>query len=154
LKLRPIRPVVTVTSHLEAPVEEVWASASSFEGINREMSPLLQMIPPNDVRLDDESIATRGIVPVKLRGPFSVPLGSYPLRMMEIEVGGGFLEQTRMLPFLLWQHERRLSTSASGTVVTDSLGWDWRARRLDGIVAALVRRFFNHRHRQLRREFG
>ncbi|HMT04117.1 MAG TPA: hypothetical protein PKD76_01075 [Solirubrobacterales bacterium] len=149
---RDLPPKVTVTSRLEAPSSEVWTQITAFEGVNREMSPLLKMTPPATARLDDA--ASGEILPIKLKGPLGLPLGTYPLRLVNIETEVGFLEQTQMLPFLLWQHERTLTAEAGGTIVTDSLGWRWRAHRLDAIVAAIVRRFFIHRHRQLRSDFG
>lgn len=69
--------------------------------------------------------------------------------------GEGFLKRTRMLPFLLWQHERSLAPrEGGGTTITDELGWGWRAHRLDRVVASGVLRFFEHRHRVLRETFG
>lgn len=143
---------MTIVSHLSAPPETIWTSISGFEGVNREMSPFLRMSPPDDVSL--ESAIVGEVINVGLTGPFALPLGTYPLRLVEVEVGSRFLEQTQMLPFLLWQHERSISPHKGGTSISDSLGWRWRAHRLDPILAAGIRRFFAHRHRQLRREFG
>jgi ligand-binding SRPBCC domain-containing protein len=149
---RNLKPKVTVVSRVEAPPSEVWAQVSGFDGVNREMSPLMRMTPPAAARLDDA--AGGEILPIKLKGPLDLPLGTYPLRLLNIETEVGFLEQTQMLPYLLWQHERKLSAEEGGTVVADSLGWRWRAHRLDAIFATIVRRFFIHRHRQLRSDFG
>ena len=144
---------VDVVSRLRAEPAEVWEGISSLQGINLEMSPWLDMTPPSG--LDLEAAASGEILPLKLKGPFGLPLGTYPLGLLRLTEGEGFLEQTWMLPFLLWQHEREITADPDGgTVITDSLGWKWQASFLDRLVAAGVRQFFRHRHRNLRERFG
>jgi len=143
---------VSVTSVLRADPQIVWQSVSTLAGVNEEMAPWLKMTAPQGSDL--EAAASGEVLPLKLVGPAGVPLGTYPLRLLEMNEGSGFLEQTRMLPFFLWQHERTIQPDGSGTRITDSLGWKWRARRLDFLVIPMVRRFFGHRHGVLRREFG
>lgn len=143
---------VSVTSVLDAGPVEVWRSISELETVNEEMAPWLNMAAP--AGSDLVAAASGQVLPLKLRGPAGVPLGTYPLRLVQMDEGRGFLEQTWMLPFLLWQHERTIQTEAGRTRITDSLGWKWRARRLDPLVAVGVRRFFEHRHGVLRRRFG
>lgn len=143
---------VTIVSHLAASPARIWSSVSGFDGVNREMSPFLRMSPPDGVTLENATVGE--VIDLNLTGPLNLPLGTYPLRLVEVEIGSRFLEQTQMLPFLLWQHERTISSHEDGTQITDSLGWRWRAQRLDPILIAGVRRFFTHRHRRLRQEFG
>ena len=143
---------VEITTRLAAPPIEVWAGISNLGGVNREMGPWLRMTAPEGKDLADA--AGGEVLPLRLHGPLGVPLGTYPLRLVRIEEGTGFLEQTWMLPFLLWQHERTIAPDAGGTAITDRLGWRWRAPRLDRVVGIAVGRFFRHRHRELVRRFG
>lgn len=146
-------PQVEVTSRLESEAEVVWEGISSLEGVNLEMGPWLRMTAPAGAGLAD---ATGGqTLNLALSGPGGLPLGNYPLDLNEFEEGRGFLEQTWMFPFLLWQHERVIESGGDGlTFVTDRLGWSWRASILDRLVAVGVRAFFGHRHRRLRRIYG
>lgn len=144
---------VVIVSRLRAEPAEVWQGISSIEGVNHEMNPWLGMTPPPGTDL--EAAASGEILPLKLKGPLGLPLGTYPLGLLRLTEGEGFLEQTWMLPFLLWQHERGIAADpAGGTLITDSLGWQWRLGFLDRLVVAGVRRFFGLRHRSLKSRFG
>ena len=144
---------VAVSSILKSDPSNVWLGISDLNGVNYEMSPWLHMTSPDGVRLEDA--ANGEVLPLKLKGRGGFPLGTYRLGLETIVEGQGFLEQTRMLPFLLWQHERRIEAVGDGdTRIIDSLGWKWRATFLDRMFAAGVRKFFNHRHRKLKAWYG
>lgn len=147
---------VAVVSRLRAGTDEVWEWISTLDGVNLEMDPWLDMTAPPGS--DFNAAATGEVLPLKLRGPLGLPLGTYPLRLLRMTEGEGFLEQTRMLPFFLWRHERTLRPATvdgiNGTTITDELGWKWRFGFLDRLVAGGVRHFFNQRHRTLRKHFG
>ena len=139
---------VVVVSRLRADRARVWASISTLEGVNLEMNPWLDMTPPGGATL--EEALYRETLPLKLKGPLGIPLGTYPLGLLRLTEGEGFLEQTWMMPFLLWQHERTIrELPEGGTEITDALAWKWRAGPLDRVIAFGVRRFFEHRHRKL-----
>lgn len=131
----------------------LWDGVTSPEGINFEMGPWLRFVPPAEPDL--LGLAASGEpLNLKVKGPLGFPLGRYPLQLKRLEEGKGFLEQTRMLPFLLWQHERNLEAYGDQTVIIDRLGWQWKPAFLDPLVRGGVRAFFRHRHRKLRRRFG
>lgn len=143
---------VTVSSRLPVTPGTLWGAVVSTEGINHEMGPWLKFTPPGEIDL--LSTAAGGeVLPLKIRGPFGLPLGRYPLKLERFEEGRGFLEQTWMLPFLLWQHERKIEADGDGVKVTDALGWRWKLALLDPLVRAGVGAFFRHRHRRLRHRF-
>ena len=146
-------PKVVVCSDLGAGIERVWAHVASLEGVNLEMAPWLRMTAPPGTGLPEA--ASGEVLPLRIAGPAGLPLGTYPLRLERMTEGEGFLERTRMLPFLTWQHERLIEPApGGGTRLTDRLGWEWRAHRFDRAFARGTLGFFEHRHRALRREFG
>jgi len=144
-----IEPQVEVSSRVDANASDVWARATTAEGVNYEMEPWLRFVPPEDPHVI-EAASEGEKVRLKIKGPLGLPLGHYPLQIKEIEEGTRFLEQTRMLPFLLWQHERTIEQKDGHSIVTDRLGWFWKPTFLDPLVRVGVRAFFNHRHRRLR----
>lgn len=144
---------VTVSSRLEVSPGELWAQVASAEGVNYEMGPWLGFEPPEGPDLL-EAAASGEVLNLKVKGPLGLPLGHYPLHLVRFEEGRGFLEQTRMLPFLIWQHERRIEPDGDGSLITDRLGWRWRARFLDPFFRVGTRAFFRHRHRKIRSRFG
>lgn len=144
---------VSIRSVLPVAPATVWDAVTSPEGLNREMKPWLSFVAPEGIDLL-RNAASGEVLPLKIRGPLGLPLGRYPLRLVRFEEGRGFLEQTWMLPVLLWQHERIVEPENGGTVVTDRLGWRWKASFLDRLFRYGVRSFFRHRHRQLRRWAG
>lgn len=148
-----LQPKVVVSSHLGAEPRVIWDEIASLDGVNREMAPWLRMIPPPGTDLADA--ASGEVFRLRLRGPGGLPLGGYPLQLRSYAEGAGFLEQTRIARLVLWQHQRTISADGDGgTLITDALGWVWRAALLDPVLAAAVRRFFGHRHRVLRDRHG
>lgn len=152
---RPVEDIpaqVTVHSRLNAGRDELWRSIASAEGVNYEMGPWLRFVVPEGIDLLGEAASGR-VLSLKLRGPLGLPLGHYPLQLKRLDEGSGFLEQTWMFPFLLWQHERTIEPDGNGSAITDRLGWRWRATFLDPLARLGVRAFFRHRHRRLRARF-
>ena len=148
-----ISPQITVRTRLGVGTADLWGSVASAEGVNYEMGPWLRFIVPEGIDLLGRA-ASGPVLDLKIRGPFGLPLGHYPLQLKQLEQGRGFLEQTQMLPFLLWQHERTIEPDGEGSVITDRLGWCWRPAFLDPLAKVGVRAFFRHRHRRLRSRFG
>jgi len=144
---------VTVHSRLPVGPEELWRRVSSVEGINFEMGPWLKFVGPSDLDALAGS-GESGTVGLRLKGPAGFPLGRYRLGLVRLDPGRGFLEQTRMLPFLLWQHERMIEPEGDGSLITDRLGWRWKLSLLDPLLRFGVRAFFQHRHRRLRSFFA
>jgi ligand-binding SRPBCC domain-containing protein len=133
----------------------VWDRAATLTGANAEMAPWLHLAgPPGLGRLDD--VAVGEPVDGRLRAFGRLPLGAYPLTLVEVDRAGGFVEQTRSGPFAVWQHERRVRAAPDGgTQVTDQLGWRLRGG-LPGaaLLTPFVRAFFAHRHRRLVRHWA
>ncbi len=145
---------LTFSSTLAAPPETVWRWITSFDGIAREMSPLMRMSAPADMR-DLSAIDFRPGVPmfrswIRLGG--MLPVDYSDLTLLELTPGVGFVEQSAMGSMRLWRHERRIAPLASGCRLTDTLTFE---PRFGGRLAvAVVRRLFTHRHRQLRKHLG
>jgi ligand-binding SRPBCC domain-containing protein len=73
---------------------------------------------------------------------------------VELDKGRRFLERSPMLSMKLWEHERAVAPDDEGWVISDRV----RFQPGLGLPAALPRRllraFFRHHHRRLRRRFG
>jgi ligand-binding SRPBCC domain-containing protein len=146
------------TSRLAAPAERVWAHATTLSTINDEMRPWLAMTAPREAR--GLSLATTQVpLGVTLFGSWVLLLGVVPVERMQLriaELGPGrrFVEQSGMLAMRLWRHERSVEVDGGGCVVTDRVTVEPRLSALSPIAAAVVGRFFDHRHRRLRRRFA
>ncbi len=81
-----------------------------------------------------------------------VPFDFSDFTLLEVEAGKGFVEQSTMGSMRLWRHVRRIDPSGNACILTDELTFE---PRFAGFLAnKIVRVFFNHRHKQLRRHFG
>jgi ligand-binding SRPBCC domain-containing protein len=150
--MEPIR--LEFTSALSAPPGQAWDWIRSMDGVLAEMRPLFRMGAPRGLRnLDDREIIPGQLVfrsPLYLFG--FIPAGHSDVTFMSWDDRVGFVEQSPMTGMRLWRHERRISRSGAGCVLTDQLIFEPRiARRL---VASVIRRFFNHRHAVLRKRLG
>jgi ligand-binding SRPBCC domain-containing protein len=144
-----------IESPLRAPADRVWAHASSFAGINRELWPLRMTHPPGHARLTPETtplgrpafrswILLFGLVPVDFDD----------LMLIELEPGRGFSEVSRLFSAREWRHRRTVTPAAGGCVVRDEVTFVPRWPRAGPVLARVYRLAFELRHRVLRRRFG
>lgn len=145
-------PIVVVRSSLAIEPGRLWNQIVTLDGVNLEMAPWLALRSRDDVDLRDGRAGQ--VLALQLFGPGRVPLGPYLLRFTTFDDGRRFVEETKSPLFALWTHERNLEpTPSGGTLITDSLSWTRTSRLLNRPLTAGVRRFFEHRHRVLRRMF-
>jgi ligand-binding SRPBCC domain-containing protein len=146
----------SVTSHLHAPRQEVWARVSTMAGVNDELAPLLSMtypprvdsLEPDDVTLGQPLFRSW----IKLGGV--LPFDYDDLVLVRIDAGEGFLERSTMLSQRSWEHERTLRDTAGGCYLTDRIVFEPRVAAMGAPLRPLLRGFFRHRHRRLHRHFG
>jgi hypothetical protein len=144
-----------IASSLEAGPAAVWDRATSPEGINDELGPLLRMTVPRGV----ESLDLRTLEPGRLGRSWILLFGLVPfdyddIGLVRIEAERGFLERSTMLSQRLWEHERTLESGGEGTVIEDRLAWEPRLPLPGRLLRPLIAAVFRHRHRQLQRHFG
>jgi ligand-binding SRPBCC domain-containing protein len=146
----------TVRSRVHAPRGEVWERVSSMEGVNDELAPWLSMTHPPDVEQLDESNVPLGERLfrswVKLFGV--LPFEYDDLVLVRVDPGEGFLERSSMLTQRVWEHERTLRDAPGGCEVTDRIRFEPRLPLVGPALRPVLRAFFRHRHRRLRRRFG
>ncbi|MDT3443165.1 MULTISPECIES: hypothetical protein [unclassified Pseudofrankia] len=147
-----------VTSLVLAPADMVWRRIVTPEGINDEMRPWMTMSLPRGV--GEVSIETIRVgVPVGrawLRLFGVLPFDYDRLTLTELEPGRRFHEVSTMLSMRRWVHDRTVEATTDRTaVVTDRVTLEPRViLRLAGpLLQVLLRAFFGHRHRRLRRHF-
>jgi len=149
--------VVEQQSVLAAEPEAVWARASTFEGVNDELRPLMRMTAPARVRALDPAEVVLGERIfrswVLLFGV--IPIDYDDLTLIALEPGRGFHERSRMLSMRVWEHERTLEpVGDSATRVSDRLSFEPRVPGFGPLLERFIRITFRHRHRRLRRRFG
>jgi hypothetical protein len=143
----------TLRTTLRASSEEVLAHAGAFAGVNRELWPLVQMThPPELCRFDGERFP---LGRTAFRSWFLlfglVPVEFDDFRLIGLDPGRGFDEQSRLLSTRDWRHRRTVTPAAGGCVVCDEITMTPRLRWTGGILAAAFRFIFEWRHRRLRR---
>jgi ligand-binding SRPBCC domain-containing protein len=145
-----------VSSRLEAPREQVWERVSSMEGVNDELAPILKMTHPPEIEDLNPSNVPLG---ERLFRSWVLLFGVLPfeyddLVLVRVDEGHGFLERSSMLTQRVWEHERTLRDAPRGCDVTDRIRFEPRLPLVGVALRPLIRAFFRHRHRRLRRRFG
>jgi hypothetical protein len=153
---------VSLSVALAAPPERVWERATTIEGVNAELRPILRMTAPRHMRgatiADLEPGVPAGRSWVLLGG--LIPVDYDDLCLETIDPPRRFLERSRMASMEMWQHERAIAPRpGGGCVLTDTLTFELRGplARLPGLGSLSVRivgRLFAHRHRRLVRMHG
>jgi ligand-binding SRPBCC domain-containing protein len=146
-----------IASRLEAPAAAVWDRATSFEGINDELRPLLRMTAPPEVRrLDPEQV----VLGERICRSWVFLLGVLPfdyddIVLVALDPGRGFHEHSKMLSMRSWQHERWIEPGGEAAcTIHDRLTFEPRLPLPGSAIAPVVGTIFRHRHRRLRRRFG
>ena len=144
-----------IASSLRAEPAAVWERATSAEGINHELGPLLRMTVPRGL----DELDLKNLQPGRLGRSWILLFGFVPfdyddIGLERVEAERGFLERSTMLSQRLWEHERTLEAGGEGTVVEDRLAWEPRLPLPGRLLRPLIAATFRHRHRQLQRHFG
>jgi len=153
------RRTVEITTALSASAERVHAHATSMPTINQEMGPWLKMTYPRAA----EGMSLADAAPLLGQPLFTswvlflglVPVERMQVRIVELGPGFRFVEESHVTFLRLWRHERVIeSRGDEACTVTDRLTLEPRIGVFAAPLAAFVRAFFGHRHRQLFRTFG
>lgn len=154
------RPVeIERSSEVAAERDEVWAVVSTMAGVNDELHPLVRMThPPDRSSLDEagQEVPFGDVLFVSwLLAGGLLPFDRHALVLTSVEPGVGFVEESTSWLQRRWRHERTLVARRDGGCrVTDRLVVVPRIGLARPLVAALVGRIFDHRHRRLVARFG
>jgi hypothetical protein len=148
---------VEQTSALAVAADELWAAATTIEGISYELAPILRMTVPRGA--GDMNIAS-----IPLNEPVGrswillggvVPVDYDLITVTERGPGLRFQERSTMASLKRWNHERTVEPDGEGRCrVTDRLEFEPRMRGTGRLAAAIVRFLFRHRHTRLARRYG
>jgi ligand-binding SRPBCC domain-containing protein len=144
-------------SVIHAPADEVWAFATTKEGINAELMPIVRMTAPRGaatlslanveapVHIGRSWILLGGVLPIDYDDIF----------VESIEEGRAFQERSTMLSQRSWHHDRSVEPAGPDTcLVTDRVSFEPRLPVSPRLFLPIFRWFFRHRHRRLRKRFG
>ena len=125
-----------------------------MKGIRAEMMPFLLMTSPSDVR----NLTHLPLQPGKkmfrsflLAGGF-FPIDFSDLTLVEVEENVRFLERSPMGSMKFWQHERIIIPKNGYVILEDHL--QFQPRFATAAIKWITQKFFEHRHRQLRKHFN
>jgi ligand-binding SRPBCC domain-containing protein len=145
-----------VSSTVTAPPDAVWTRVTTFEGVNDELMPIVRMTCPPAFRRIDPSVVPIGRPWFRswlfLFGV--LPFDYDHLRIMAIEPGRGFHEDSTMLSQRRWVHRRELEPVGDGTRVTDRIEFEPRMSFLGPLLRPVFQAVFRHRHRRLAAHFA
>ncbi len=147
---------IEVSSHLQAPIEQVWQRVGTMEGVNAELSPGLRMSVPKKaegLRIDDAPI-DKVASPSWLLVFGFLPFDRHFLRFEKIDPPYGFLEESTSWQQKRWRHERTLSSLEGGTKIVDRVTFSPRLEFMGPIARRMVANIFAGRHKVLKSEFG
>jgi ligand-binding SRPBCC domain-containing protein len=144
---------LSFTTEVPASVEDVWAWSTSIRGIKLEMWPVLKItFPKGMTRIDKDTTLAKPLCRCQFLLLGLVPIDMSKLTFVEFDPGHRFVEQSPLLSMRSWRHERIVTPSAMGTLVTDNL--EFSPRLGAPLVRFFVRKFFEHRHAVLARTFA
>jgi ligand-binding SRPBCC domain-containing protein len=144
----------TLTTPLQASAETVWAHASTFAGVNRELWPIVRMTCPPAL----SHLTSTFPLGQRAFRSWILALGFLPIEYdditpVELDPGRGFSEVSRLFAVREWRHRRSIRPAPPGCVVTDEIALTPRIPGTGWLLARIYRVMFAWRHRRLRRLF-
>jgi len=143
-----------LSSSLAASADEVWAHASTMEGVNVELAPVVKMTVPASLHgrsLSEMPLGEEAFVSTLLAFRW-LPFDRHHVRLQAVGERS-FVEESWSWLQRRWRHERTITADGEGCVVTDRLVVEPRGAPR-WLVEPMVRAIFEARHRALRRRFG
>ena len=134
--------------------ETVWARISSWEGVNYELGPLVQMsVPAEFPHLID--IPADGVSHFTSRILFLgwLPIDQHHFGLKEIKPPHFFDERSENRMMRVWTHKRTVSSMHTGVVVTDECSFEPRLGWLGPLLLGMYKLVFTIRHKRLRSYF-
>jgi ligand-binding SRPBCC domain-containing protein len=133
-----------VSSVLDASPEEVWARATTIDGINAELMPIARMTGEGEI-----GVGALGRSWILLGGV--LPIDYDDIYLEAVEPRSGFRERSRMASCSAWHHDRTLHPLPDGrTRVVDEVAFTPRLPLAGGFMAFTYELTFRWRHRRLR----
>lgn len=144
-------------SRLRAPRQQIWEWITSIEGISKELWPWLRMTTPKGMKSLNDIDARPGEPLFRTRIYLFgfLPIDHSDLTLLQLDAGGGFLEESPTGSMELWRHERRILPDGDNPdtlLLVDQL--TFRPRRMKRLTRWFIQRVFTHRHAVLRRNLG
>lgn len=143
-----------LSSLLKAAPGEVWRHASTMNGVNLELSPLVRMTYPGEGDIEQIEVGRVAFRSwLLLFG--GIPFDRHALQLAERENGRRFLERSTSWLHARWEHERIIERwNGRSTRLIDRLTVEPRLPLSVALERGIVLHLFQMRHRQLRRKFG
>lgn len=145
--------VVERTSRLAAAPASVWSHATSMDGVNAELAPVRMTFPQERAVLPREPVLDAPLFTSTLKVGW-IPFDRHVLRLVEVEPGRCFQEDSTSGLHRRWRHRRELTPLPGGCALHDRLEITPRLPGAGRLTAWLVGRIFDRRHRWLRERFG
>jgi ligand-binding SRPBCC domain-containing protein len=145
--------VVERRSRLGAPVDVVWEHATSMAGVNLELAPLTMGYPADRATLPD-NVPLGVVLFTSTIALYGVPLDRHQLRLVELEPGRSFQEDSTSRLHRSWRHRRTITPTDGGCELHDHVEVEPRLPGASAPTRALVGRVFDRRHRVLTTMFG
>jgi ligand-binding SRPBCC domain-containing protein len=144
-----------IASQVRLSPEEAWQHATNPLGVNLEFWPIFRMTFPSSLTSFSEDWRPGQ----KLCRSWIFLFGIFPveyddLALAEVEEGRRFLERSEMFTQKLWQHEREILDSPTGTRIVDRVSFASRLAILERPQLVIFRLVFKYRHFRLRRLYG
>ena len=146
--------VVERSSLLESPATQVWEHATAMSGVNDELAPVVMTYPSDRAELSDDVPLGEVLFTSTLRlGP--LPFDRHRLRLVELEPGVSFQEDSTSILHRRWRHRRTvMAVTEDSCRLSDHLEVVPRVPGSAALTRRLVSRVFDHRHDVLRHRFG
>jgi hypothetical protein len=146
---------LSFSSDLATPQPVVWARASSMDGVNAELMPLLRMTHPpeaTDLTSPMLKLGETAFASWLLLFGF-LPIDRHYLMLERLYANEGFDERSWSWMQRVWIHRRRVIAIPGGTRVTDELEFEPRLKFSEIFLRPVIRFIFQHRHKRLAESF-
>ena len=130
--------------------EVVWDRINTWEGVNYELAPLVQMSVPSEYpRVSDVPADGKYYFSSRVLLLGILPIDSHKFGLRAVDPPNYFDERSENKMMRFWTHKRTVSAVNNGVLVTDHCGFEPRLAVLGGLLLRVYRYIFSARHRRL-----
>lgn len=141
-------PAIDIRTRLRRPASRVWTLATTPEGVNAELAPLVTMTFPRGLGLLDVKPGSGPVGSSWLLAFGFLPFDRHRFGLAQLHPAG-FVEESTSVLQRRWRHERRIEKTPEGCEVHDIVTVEPRLAFMAPLTRVLVAAVFRHRHRRL-----
>lgn len=145
----------SIESLINADKHTLWNHITQMKNVNAELMPFVRMTyPTNRSEIGNNDVPLHETLFKSYVFLFEfIPIDIHYLKLDKIDFGNAFYENSTTMTHKYWKHTRTLTSQNEKTFVCDEVHFLPRFEPLGNVMLPIIKKVFEHRHEQLKKQF-